>query len=71
MFFVIPERCCLFEILLCNRCNFIAIDLLDGLFHFLDRRWTGHRADPGASTGLVEDVDRLVRQKPCGEIACC
>src|SRR5918996_1341782 len=44
-------------------------DLGDLLVHFADVGWRRHPADPGAGAGLVDQVDRLVRQRPVGDVA--
>ena len=65
---VIAKRGGFLEILLGDCPQFVAVDLLDFRFEFLDGRRTGHRADTGAGTCLVENVDRLVRKVTAGEI---
>ncbi len=57
-----------FEILVLDGAFLLALDLLDLGFHRLDFRRTRHRADARARTGLVHHVNRLVRQKPVGDV---
>src|SRR5208282_2640630 len=46
----------------------LALDFLDLGFHRLDLGRTRHRADAGARTGFIHHVNRLVRQKPVGDV---
>ena len=56
------------EILVLDGLFLLALDLLDLGFHGLDLRRARHRGDARARTGLVQHVNRLVRQKPVGDV---
>ena len=48
--------------------SFFALDVFNLGFHRLDFRRARHGADARARTGLVHHVNRLVRQKPVGDV---
>ncbi len=57
-----------FEILVLNGALFLRFDLFDLGFERFEFRRTRHRADARARTRLVQNVNRLVRQKPVGDV---
>ena len=57
-----------FEILILDRALLFALDFFNLGFERFEFRWTSHRADACARTCLVQYVNRLVRQKPVGDI---
>ena len=59
----------LVEGLLFDRGFLVGSESGDLLFELLVRRRGGHPADPQTAPGLVDEVDRLVRQEPVGQVA--
>src|SRR5581483_11371042 len=69
LFFLVAHGGRAFEILFADGAFLAALDILDFTFDLLHFRRPGHGADAGARTGLVHEVDGLVRQETVRDIA--
>ena len=68
LFFPVAHLRRALEILILDGFFFFAFDLLDFGFERFAFRRARHRADARARTGLIQNVNRLVRQKPVGDV---
>src|SRR5690625_4283709 len=66
---VIAQRCRLLEILRVDRRFLLPTSVRDLLVELPQIRWGRHTADPQPGTGLVDQVDRLVRQVAVRDVA--
>ncbi len=56
------------EVLIGDRLFLVLVEPFDLLVELLQVRWAGHGLEPNPRTGLVDDVDRLVRQTAASDI---
>ena len=68
---LVAQRRCLLELLRLDRVLLVGAHLLDLLLELPVARRRGHRADAQPRSGLVDEVDRLVRQVPVLDVAVC
>ena len=66
---VVAQRRGLLEVLRVDRRLLLAPDVRDPLVELAQVRRRGHPADAHPRAGLVDQVDRLVRQEPVGDVA--
>ena len=66
---LVAQRRRLLELLRLDRVLLVGAHLLDLLLQLPVAGRSGHRADPQARAGLVDEVDRLVRQVPVLDVA--
>src|SRR5205085_1138493 len=66
---LVAQRGGLLELLRLDRGLLVLADLLDLVLELAVARRRAHRADPHARRGLVDEVDRLVREVPVLDVA--
>ena len=66
---LVAEMGGLLEVLLGDRRFLFLVELLDLGVEFLQIRRPGHGLEPNAGAGLIDHVDRLVRQAAAGDVA--
>src|SRR4030042_2660449 len=69
LFFLIPKRRPLLDLLGRDSRLLLLADLLQLLLHIPEVGWSGHGVYAHLGGGLVDEVDGLVRQKTVGDVA--
>src|SRR6185437_11628103 len=65
----VPKRGGLLEVLRVDRRFLLPAHFGDAFVELTKVRWRRHAANAHARSGLVDEVDRLVRQEPVGDVA--
>ena len=65
---LIPKGCGFFKILIRDGFFLLLVEPFDILVDVLQIRRLGHRAQTDARTGLVDHIDCLIGQTPCGDV---